>query len=160
MRRLAKAKSAPRDEVQQRVRYWQATGAERGTPGEGNWWPQAEQLCWPGMPQALAHAPFLWPGGSCDLGGVLGVVLWLTASARSPQPDPHPHPAAAVGGARGPRLPGLTSWPGSGNPQSIRMALGFWGLARMALRRTQTGQDFPFSKLTGARWPALRYFMP
>lgn len=122
MRRLAKAKSAPRDEVQQRVRCWQATGAERRTPEEeGNWWPQAERSWWPGMPQALTHAPFLWPGGQGPGAPRIWVGSWVWFSGSqpglpSPQPDPHPCPAAAVGGARGPRLPptGVTPWPGSG----------------------------------------------
>lgn len=133
MRRLAKAKSAPRDEVQQRVRYWRVTGAERGTPGEGNWWPQAEQSWWPGMPQALAHALFLWPGG-WGLGAPViwvGSWVWCSGSLVAPQPSlpllnpiPAPHSAAAVGGARGPRLQGLTSWSGSSSTQTAEIAIG------------------------------------
>lgn len=91
----------------------------------------------------------LGAGCSCDLGGVLGVVPRLTALSPFPQLDPHPHPAAAVGGARGPRLLGLTSWPGSGSPQSMGMAIGFWGLARVARGEHKRGRTFPFESWLG-----------
>lgn len=63
----------------------------------------------------------------------VGSWVWCSGSQpRLPLPNtiPHPHPAAAVGGARGPRLPELTSWPGSGNPQSVWAGFRFLGFSK------------------------------